>query len=262
MNEIRNYNVYSNGMKKSVQDKLFFKNLIQDIRGIVDFGCADGQLLKQIHEDFPKWDLIGIDADKQMLNMAKEICKNAKYIYANKIPLELSKNAGNMLLNLSSVLHEIYSYSKPEEITAFWNSLFSCGFRYIAIRDFMLSSSAFREADIQDIRRVMNKTDHYLEAFTKVWGEIQKQNNLLHYLMKYRYRVNWEREVLENYFPMTVEELLSMIPTHLYKVSYFRHYVLPFTKHQVAHDFGIEIKDNTHIQILLELKENKDGKCI
>lgn len=52
---INNYNVYSSGMKKSIKDKLFFEGLVEHIETIIDFGCADGQILKQLHEDFPEW---------------------------------------------------------------------------------------------------------------------------------------------------------------------------------------------------------------
>lgn len=77
--------------------------------------------------------------------------------------------------------------------------------------------------------------------------------------MKYRYTENWIREVKENYFPICTEDLLKMIPTDKYEVVYFSHYVLPFTYQRVKNDFGIKIKDNTHLQLLLKRREDYGG---
>ena len=49
---INDYNVYSSGMKKSIKDKLFFEGLVEHVDTVIDFGCADGQMLKQLYEDF------------------------------------------------------------------------------------------------------------------------------------------------------------------------------------------------------------------
>lgn len=87
----------------------------------------------------------------------------------------------------------------------------------------------------------------------KIYGGSLKSNrNLIHYLMKYRYKENWNREVRENYFPLSLEGLLSKIPTDQYEIVYFENYILPYTSKKVKEDFGIEIRDNTHIKLLLE----------
>ena len=72
--------------------------------------------------------------------------------------------------------------------------------------------------------------------------------------MKYRYRDNWLREV-KMIFLIRTEDLLSLVPTDKYEVVYFSHYVLPFTYQRVKNDFGIKIKDNTHLQLLLKRRE-------
>lgn len=253
---INDYNAYSSGMKKSIKDKLFFEGLVEHVDTIIDFGCADGQVLKQLHEDFPEWKLFGIDADQTMLNLAKHNCNNAEYICAKGIPVDKIKNSlSNVLLNLSSVVHEVYSYSGLDEISRFWENVFACGCKYIAIRDLMLSIESDRASNINDMIGVLtNSQSDVLREFTSLWGSIKSQKNLLHYLMKYRYKENWNREVRENYFPITVEQLLSMIPTDKYRIVYFSHYILPFNRNKILEDFGIELKDNTHVKILLERK--------
>lgn len=64
---------------------------------------------------------------------------------------------------------------------------------------------------------------------------------------------NWDREVKENYMPLFREDLLSMIPPK-YRVIYHEHYVLPYLRRTVRNDFGIELKDPTHLKIILEYK--------
>ena len=60
-------------------------------------------------------------------------------------------------------------------------------------------------------------------------GGLTSNKNFLHYLLTYRYVENWDREVRENYFPHSIEEFLSKIPTK-YEVVYFEHYTLPFLR--------------------------------
>lgn len=251
-----NYDTYSSGMKKSIKDKLFFEGLVEDVDTVIDFGCADGQMLSQLHEDFPEWKLFGIDADSVMIDKAKEICNEAEYILSKGIPVSSIKNISqNSIINLSSVIHEVYSYSSQEEVLRFWHDLFETGAKYIAIRDLMLSFSAFKDADLNDVASVLSRGhEDMLRDFSAIWGSLRSQNNLLHFLMKYRYEDNWKREVRENYFPITVEQLLSMIPTERYKIVYFSHYILPHNRSKIMDDFGIELRDNTHVKILLERK--------
>jgi len=59
--------------------------------------------------------------------------------------------------------------------------------------------------------------------------------------------------VNENYLPITVEELMQLIPQE-YEVVYSEHYVLPYVKQQIRRDSGIELKDATHFKILLKRK--------
>jgi len=76
----------------------------------------------------------------------------------------------------------------------------------------------------------------------------------MHFLLKYKYlQPNWNREVRENYFPLYREKLLSMIPDN-YSILYHEHFTLPYIKESVKEDLGIEIKDNTHLKLILKLK--------
>ena len=80
--------------------------------------------------------------------------------------------------------------------------------------------------------------------------------NLIHFLLKYRYTENWNREVHENYLPLSVEDIAGKIDAH-YELIYFDHYILPFLANIVQVDFDITIKDYTHIKFIYQQKGNK-----
>lgn len=255
MQKINNYDVYLNGMKKSHQDKLFFIDKIDDIDGIIDFGCADGTLLKYIHECLPDMTLVGYDIDNTMIQHAKDKYQFASFSFDFDYCFEYL-DATNSLLNLSSVLHEVYSYSSCEDIALFWDRVFEYDFKYIAIRDLCASESMNRPSNINDVAKVLQKADkEQLREYESIWGSIRENKNLVHYLMKYRYLENWNREVRENYFPLSLERLLSKIPTDKYEIVYFENYILPFTANKVKEDFDIELHDNTHVKLLLRRKD-------
>ena len=252
---ISNYDIYLERMQKSYRDKLFFIDKIDDIDGIIDFGCADGTLLKHIYECLPKIDLVGYDIDETMISYAKNQHKFASFVSKFNDCFEYV-SATNSLLNLSSVLHEVYSYSSSDEIEAFWEQVFETNFKYIAIRDLCASESMNRPANVNDVVKVLQKANkEHLREYESIWGSIRENKNLVHYLMKYRYAENWDREVRENYFPLSLERLLSRIPTDKYEIVYFNNYILPFTAGKVKEDFDIELHDNTHVKLLLRRKD-------
>lgn len=254
MTNINDYTIYNLGMKKSIRDKLFWEGLIDDhVAGICDFGCADGQLLKMVHADFPEWQLYGIDNDPKMVDLAEQTNPGLK-CYPS---LEDARFIGgiNKILNVTSVIHEVYSYCSDEEIDQFWRYLFEMNFRYVAIRDFMPSHNMNGVTDINDYHKLLsNASPQQIRDFESVWGSLRDRKNMIHFLMKYRYTVNWSREVRENYFPITIEDLFSKIPKD-YEIVYFNHFILPFTREVVRKDFDIELKENTHIKLLLKIKE-------
>ncbi len=251
-NNISNYSSYISGMNKSYLDKLFFLDKIENVDAILDFGCAQGDMLKHIHDIDPELDLYGYDNNFEMISKANYYHSDIAIFGEDFDVLCKKLDTHTTLLNLSSVIHEVYSYSKLSEIKDFWERVFNSGFQYIAIRDLCLSKTADRETDMNDyVKAVIKSTPTSLRDFESIWGKVRNNKQLIHYLMKYRYVDNWQREVRENYFPITIEELLSKIPVDEYEIIYFEDYVLPYTYQKVKEDFNIEIKDNTHIKILL-----------
>ena len=254
MQKINNYDVYTNGMRKSCQDKLFFLDKIkEDITGIVDFGCADGTLIDYIDKNTDGIKLVGYDIDENMVNLARS---KSNHVFSTNFSECLDNvEVDKTLLNLSSVLHEVYSYSTSGDIDLFWQRVFDSNFAYIAIRDLCASESINRPSNINDYTKLLQKTNkEQLTEYESIWGSVRENRNLVHYLLKYRYIENWAREVRENYFPLSLERLLSKIPTDKYEIVYFENYILPFTANKVKEDFDIDLHDNTHVKLLLKRK--------
>ena len=91
----------------------------------------------------------------------------------------------------------------------------------------------------------------HLKDYESVWGKVKSEKELVHYLLKYSYTENWEREVRENYLALTLEEFKKRIPES-YQVTYFDHFTLPYIAWQIKNEFGIDFKTPTHLKIILK----------
>lgn len=245
MNEITNLTNYNDGMRKSLLDKIWFLSKIgPNVTGIYDYGCADGALLQMVHTLMPNKALYGYDFNPEMVALASKNVPEAKIFDAPLIVLK------DLVVNASSVFHEIYNYStNPDED---YKNIFGYGASYIAIRDMFYSETACRPTNPIFLANVYLKEPlEKIKEFESFNGPLTENKNFLHYLLTYRYTDNWYREVRENYFPHSLEQFLNKIPK-TYKVVYIEHYILPFLVDTVHRDFGFTIQDATHAKILLE----------
>ena len=253
MTHIKNMDVYNAGMRKSMLDKIWWIDKIDDsITSIVDYGCADGALLSMVHEINPNLMLFGYDFNDDMIALAKN---NVPYGYFSNdyyqtITLSMLESS---VLNASSVFHEIENYS--ENIKEEYKRIFNTGYKYVAIRDMFVSEKSFGASDQLTVAKVRQQFPHEkIQEFETYIGSLENNENLLQFFLTYRYNENWDREVREDYFPHTIEEFLSKIPT-CYEVVHFEHYTLPFVRDQVWKDFGVQLTEPTHGKILLKLKD-------
>lgn len=246
-------------MAQSLWDKTFFMDKISPLTAlIVDYGCADGALIKLLAPMFPNITFFGYDTSKQMIQEAKENYqqKNVEFFREWKALTERLKEfeGCKKAIICSSVIHEVYSYCGQEEIEKFWGRIFGVegNWDYICIREMALSEDAFRPSSGLDVIKVIaNSYSSMLRDFTDTWGSIQMNNNLIHYLLKSRYVENWKRECKENYLPLTFEELVSLWGPR-YSPIYCEHYVLPYIYESVKFNYDVELKDPTHIKLILK----------
>lgn len=243
---ISNYTVYNEGMRKSLLDKIFFMDKI-DARVIVDYGCGDGTLIHFLSTLFPELTYIGYDIDEEMLKQAREKCN---CVFTSDWEEVLALTGKSTAILLSSVIHEVYTYGTRSDVENIWERVYD--FDYVVIRDMIPSISMDKRSDINDVKNILRKgAQSQIRDFEQIWGSIEQNKNLIHFLLKYRYLDNWDREVIENYFPLTREELLSSIPDE-YSIEFHEHFVLPYIKSVVRKDFNIDIKDNTHLKLILK----------
>jgi hypothetical protein len=283
-----NINYYNKEMQKGMDDKLFFLNKLPKNQHyiFVDFGCADGSMINTLSsilesDEFKNMhipnDYIGYDISENMINIAKTNYHgpiDAKVDFTNKWYdvqhiLELNEqynhNAKSVLI-LSSVIHEVYSYAKTQgDILDFWDKVLQSNFDYIVIRDMCPSETLSDKKEIsvelhdkliyrKNLRGNDKSYDHQVETFEAAHGSLWYEKNMYHFLLKYRWKINWAREYNENYFPISYQELLNIVKTQpvncSYNIDYFERFRVPFLDKCIKEDFDIELSEFTHIKAI------------
>ena len=258
---ISNNDIYLSNMAKSFSDKTWFLRYIpKDITTVVDFGGGNGDFAKFCQIKRPDLKYVVVDNNIEFAEWSQ---KNG-FITASSLQELIDNNAVDFkksLLILSSVIHEIYSYADPN---AFWNEVKKCSFKCIAIRDMSYDENAMMHAPIDAIIWVyenvfMSNSILYkgipfkqiTESFEDVWGAIcdpklKKINgkNLFHFLIKYRYQENWQREVQENYLPISKEKLASILTSIGYSFKHKQSSKLEFYEKCWKKDLKLNIPDN------------------
>ena len=250
---IVNQQQYLNAMRKSLVDKVFFiDKVFEPIDTIVDFGCADGSLIKFLQDMFPDYSYIGYDKSEQMVNAAHRIYPDIN------VTDDWNKTVcspGSSLINLSSVIHEVYSYCTEDEIQEFWDRVYKSGFKYISFRDMMLFEET-RSTPIDEQKIVIPSAYKQLFIdYCDIWGNIDNEASYLHFILKSQYlnNGNLKRELVENYFPITVEGFMQHIPQN-YEIVYSDNYILPYLKWWINKEYGIDITTPTHAKYILKKK--------
>lgn len=245
MEKIADIAVYNDGMRKSLLDKIWFlSKLDSSVKGIYDYGCADGALLSMVNSLMPNLTLWGYDFNPDMVALANKALPQAT------ISTEPLYDLSGLVVNASSVFHEIHNYSPNPAVD--YDNIFKHCAKYIAIRDMFYSESSCHATNPVFLANVYrNQPIRKIREFEAFNGSIAENRNFLHYLLTYRYEENWDREVRENYFPHSLEEFLGKLPKN-YEIIYIEHYTLPFLREKIFEDFGFTIGDATHAKILLK----------
>ena len=269
---------YNDSMAKSMLDKLFF--LGPEVRLgngrviLVDFGCANGKMLRSINSrmdgrlNFGENNvvkLIGYDLDPDMIRLAK--AENAAFRSTTSFSTRWSALAKYLraynrdreyttVLCLSSVLHEVYSYSSSGDVAEFWGNIAGGLFDYIVIRDMApgrsLDSAVSREADVLRVQEWCRRNGftERLAQFERIHGRIGAMKQLVHFLLKYTYVENWEREVREDYLPVSSEEVRTRLGSAGYSIVSSHEYILSHIAERTTRDFGIRLDVPTHLKLI------------
>lgn len=268
-----NLDSYNQNMAKGLDDKMFFiEKLPFDKYNnwiFVDFGCADGVMENALAIVLEKLGvtgkIIGYDISESMINIAKSKFKDLSTPDLEVIFTANWKDVSDMVtedndtkcvLICSSVIHEVYSYANgKEDINWFWKIVNQTGFDYVCVRDMMASKSIEHPTDEKTLETFYNHVNKskpellkYIKEYEERWGSLKENKNFVHYLLKYRWTTNWTREVNENYFSIPIEEFLSKM--RRFNIMHFEKFKVPFLENCWKEDFGIKIKDNTHIKAI------------
>lgn len=263
MHEIKNIELYNQSMKTTVNDKLFFMDKVNfDI--LVDFGCADGACIAEMQAIKPDAIYIGYDLSEKMVKSAKRNCPKA-FFYNNWIEVlnkinSVKKPGDVVAVNCSSIIHEVYHYGSVRSINWFWKQIFSGDFDYFVIRDMAISDKTEIESPAEWVDAVNSvaasnvQLGRMLVDFISTYGHLTNKENLIHFLLKYRYVANWDRECYENYLPDFVEVFYDIISKNS-TIEYFETFALPYTVNQIRKDFGIDVSSvNTHYKLIAKIK--------
>ena len=267
---IKNLEIYNIRMDKSIEDKLWFLGQpeIKDVDVFVDFGCANGNMLRHMYYQDPGKVYIGYDNNTEMLSIAKEYCKDTgiKFIYNFENIREYINReylGKKVCLILSSVLHEVYSYTPAGSgIDEFWKNIKEdLNPDYIVIRDmtwgFNYNKYSYHQEQAKQldccykISKLANQDQ--IKDFEKVIGRklISDPRDVTHFLLKYKYVENWDREVQENYLSYEAMDVVYKL-RNKYKLTYYKFYCLPYLHEQFMKDFDIDFVGNTHYNFLFK----------
>ena len=244
---------YNAKMRKALMDKLFFLDKI-DVDVIVDFGTADGALVEFVNRNFPDTIAYGYDISEEELEIAKQNV-DAHLLFSDwgKLIAHLRQEHGGQKIAIvaNSVIHEVYAYGDKESIAEFWDRVSDPIFDYVVVRDMALSIDAiFRQSFSIHRNKIYSFGDREaIAAFENHWGSLDSNHNLIHFLLKYKYVANWDRELAENYLPLSAQLMTSMVAKGR-ELVYHDHFVLPYLHQQVKNDFDIDLQDATHMKII------------
>ena len=259
MPEIENYQVYNDRMRRSMWDKAFFMDKVPGAEIIIDYGCADGSLVRFLSALFPSVRFIGFDIDPLMVEAA-DARRGENTWFFSTMPEVLAQlkrmdaRSERIAVNFSSVFHEIFHYGC--DLISVRQLLDAVSPQYIVVRD-MLYQCGDDRAQVSEAaeRRVRERLPaELIRDFEACFGSIRFRRSLIHLLLKYRYTENWARECAENYFSCTWESLQQALdPAGLYRRTLFNPYILPWFRHTVETDFGINLGEGftTHFAMIL-----------
>jgi hypothetical protein len=241
---------YTDAMAKSLSEKLFFADRVTaDIW--VDFGCADGRLLESLGERHPNSLLVGYDLCENSLAKTKERTGAAVFSKWDELLAFLAHFPTKTIgLIASSVLHEVYAYGGQTEGELFWSRLASGPFTTFILRDMTISQNQAMKLNRTLAQKVRSKASPYhLQSFEDTWGSITIRQNMIHFLLKYRYTENWTRELTENYLPIFVESIQSKLSSN-FRIDFQTREVLPFLSECVKNDFDVAFPCTSHIKLI------------
>ncbi len=248
MDNIQNFETYLSRMSKPLQEKLkVAKYISQRAKSVLDVGCADGTVTLALADMFPEVNIVGIDLNSEFIDIANrrvEQRTNVKFecVYLRE---QLAMEERFDVVLFCSVLHEFYSYgegiSSVVKALSDARELLNPGGEVI-IRDMLLYEYAeMSQLWLSEILKkvITEKMTPLVDDFEKYFGKMDSTKQVNHFLLKYMYTDNWQREVKENYVPVSFEKYDQIFSVLGMMVSFQRSSTIPYLKNKWKEDFGL-----------------------
>jgi SAM-dependent methyltransferase len=248
MDQISNSARYLERMSKPLQEKLKIAKFIpKRTKAVLDVGCADGTITLALAEMFPEIKFVGIDFNEEFIKIAKEKAEGKNNVSFENIYLRerLANPERFDVVLFCSVLHEFFSYGEGistvvKALADAHEALNPKGM--LIIRDMILydyaSKSSLWVTDMKEKIRIREEFVPLMADFEKTFGEISSVKQLNHFLLKYMYGDNWEREGKENYVPVSFEEYDQILSLLSMQVLFQRSSTIPYLKEKWKGDFN------------------------
>ena len=253
--------IYTNEMAKSVWDKAFFMDKIPGVKCVVDFGCADGAMIRYLSNLFPDTMFVGFDISSELIDRARKTPPfNANLIYFDGSFWETGDddlieyvnhryNPEEICINFSSVLHEVFSSTGGiDVIHKFVRKMRP---KYITIRDMYCDEHL--PFTSEQFWQIWDPLDSWCcNEFTDKYGRPNDWRDLTHLLMKIQWKDNgWKEELEENYYSWDIYDFISRLD-HDYIIAFDCRYQLPYLSEKWKKEYGWYNPDvHTHAQFIL-----------
>lgn len=243
---MKDLNGYMLRMELAIDEKIKFLKYI-DINEydlVVDFGCANGALLRKLRQYNQISTFYGFDTNKEMIDAAKRHLDLYKSYYTNnweEIKRELNYSNKSLII-IGSVFHEVDSMTEIKIVDL-------CKlFDTVVIRD-MYNESEDKKIVLsgKSVSLLNSKiSNHMWLSFSQEWGDpFDNLKQFYHFLLKYEYVDNWENEVTENYFRTDWDFIELELDNLFQKVADVK-YTLPYKAKKVYQDFEYIMSEPTH----------------
>ena len=263
-----NLDIYTEEMSKSVWDKAFFMDKIIGAKLVIDFGCADGAMIRMLAPLFPNTTFYGYDINDDLIieawtKLESPADKNTFFFHKERTFADRHDSFEDMIamakqyyqpdeicINFSSVLHEVFS-SSPSGKETIRRLIEELQPKYITIRDmyFDYNRNIVTTTQREHVINQLKIDPRYIKEFEEKHGTIVIWRNFIHFLMKYQWKDNgWEQEMEEDYFSWTLKDLISLIGD--YTSIFETHYQLPYYTEAWKNLFFIPTL-HTHAQFIL-----------
>jgi SAM-dependent methyltransferase len=201
---------------------------------------------------FKEVNFLGVDLSEEFIEIAKgKIGKRQNITFEKGYLRERLANPERFdAVIFCSVLHEFYSYgegiSTVVKALADAHEILKPG-GVLIIRDMVLPEY-MRTANrgVGKMLEKVKKTGKYqteIVDFEKYFGRIKTLSRLNHFLLKYMYQENWQRERAENYVPVSFEEYSQILRLLGMKTQYNNSYLIPYLEEKWKQDFNINDKE-------------------